>query len=181
MLAVICGVSCVGKSTLMRTLRDQHDFKILPTYMTREIREGESEKFHLPLDEFQRMEKSSVFRYVNNVYGNFYGTPRKEAFDASNAKDWWLIDFPIGLTANAFKDLEYKIIVIQPESNKALENQIVLAEREERITSIFKDFKENYINIEESNIDLKVINIHGKPEYAVKKILGFCKNIQKVY
>jgi guanylate kinase len=78
MLTILFGVSCVGKSTLIQKLRNHFGWLSIPTYMTRQLRIGETEKISVSHTDFIEMEHRNFFICVNNIYGNKYGTPRKE-------------------------------------------------------------------------------------------------------
>jgi guanylate kinase len=80
-LYVISAPSGAGKTTIVRRLMELHPelcFSI--SYTTREPREGETEGkdyFFLSRPKFERMRDSEEFLEYAEVFGNFYGTGRK--------------------------------------------------------------------------------------------------------
>jgi guanylate kinase len=100
MLTILFGVSGVGKSSLIRELRNEFGWSSIPTYMTRSLRPGETEKISVSEPDFAKMENEDLFVCVNQIFGNKYGTPRKEIEIAVHDQEsYWVLDFPISKMA----------------------------------------------------------------------------------
>lgn len=75
---LLLGPSTVGKSTLIRAMNAASGdrFKYISPFTTRPLREGEQDKISVSDEEFDEMQLSGVFVYVNPLYGVRYGTSR---------------------------------------------------------------------------------------------------------
>lgn len=173
MLFIICGVSCVGKSTIIRMLHSSFGFSILPTYMTRPLREGEKEKISITSEKFAKLENEGFFRFVNHLFGNSYGTPKQEAALAASENQPWLIDFPVHQVSDAFADLTYQVVIVDPENNEQLRKHIKLAERSDRLVEIFDELSREYGKKIDHSVNLRVTNFEGQPESAARMINNF--------
>ena len=81
-LFVVSGPSGVGKGTVVaEVLKRLPNLKRVVTYTTREPRQGEEQgkdyRF-VTREEFERLKKQGAFLEWAEVYGNFYGSARKE-------------------------------------------------------------------------------------------------------
>ena len=171
MLVIMAGVSCIGKSSVITHLRDNYSCNALPVYMTRARRENETEKITVSRKEFYEMKDAGDFIYTNEVFGNLYGTPKKESLFASNSNEIWLIDFPIALISAAFYPLIYKAIALIPETEEQLKLQINLGNRQERQEAIFSDYFENYTRNLSDKVDAVVINKFNELDATIREIL----------
>lgn len=81
-LFVVSGPSGVGKGTLVReVLKRLSHLRRAVTYTTRPPRPGEvnGQDYHfISREEFERLKAEGAFLEWAEVYGNFYGSPRKE-------------------------------------------------------------------------------------------------------
>jgi len=92
LLIVLSGPSGVGKDTLLKKMEEQkYPFHYVVTVTSRPRREGERDgvDYHFTSQrEFQRMIDNGELLEWANVYGNYYGVPRKEISQAlSKGKD----------------------------------------------------------------------------------------------
>lgn len=152
MLVILYGVSCVGKTTLMRSLEKEFNWKIVTTYMTRKQREGEYEKKQISLSRLIELEEQKFFLCVNHLASASYGTPLGEIQDAIFQKDVFCLDFPIH-KKEIFDQLPYTGIVIMPENIEQLLFQIQASGRNNRKKSILQDFQNNYIK---DNLEFRI-------------------------
>ena len=92
LLIVLSGPSGVGKDALLRKMKEQkYPFHYVVTVTSRPRREGERDGVNyrfVSQREFQQMiDKGELLEWAN-VYGNYYGVPRKEISQAlSKGKD----------------------------------------------------------------------------------------------
>lgn len=174
MFVLFLGVSCVGKNELITELTKYFNWRYVPTYMTRPLRENEIGKISVSKKRFIEMEKNGNFICVNNLFKNFYGTPKKEVIDAVNdERNYWVLDFPIS-KKHLLKDFSQMFFIILPESVEQLKRQIESAERADRLPEIMNDYNENYSTFSNlSKIDLKtfvVVNKKNRKIETAKKI-----------
>ncbi len=84
-LFVISGPSGAGKGTICKEVLDgERNIKMSVSMTTRSPREGEIDKVHyhfVDRESFQALIEEDGFLEFANVYGNFYGTPKKNVLD----------------------------------------------------------------------------------------------------
>ena len=97
---LLLGVSGVGKSTIIKRLRELDDrFTYISPYVTRPLREGEIDKKSISSDEMDQLIASGEILVVNEIYGIRYATP-SEPIDGAFATGFFpLLDWPIGKLA----------------------------------------------------------------------------------
>ena len=78
MFVILTGSSGVGKNTVIKNLiEEDNKFVLMPTYTTRQKREGEIEGnpyFYLTKEEFQDKIKHNDFIEYELIHTNFYGS-----------------------------------------------------------------------------------------------------------
>ncbi|MCS7191975.1 MAG: guanylate kinase [Armatimonadetes bacterium] len=81
-LFVISGPSGVGKGTLVaQVMKKLPNLKRAVTYTTRQPRQGEisgKDYYFVTREEFERLKQEGAFLEWAEVYGNFYGSPKRE-------------------------------------------------------------------------------------------------------
>jgi guanylate kinase len=83
-LIVLCGPSGVGKSTISRRLAEEHGVTYIVSATTRPKKPGDDNGKiydHVAKDEFFRRLDADEFLEYAQVYGDYYGTPKKAALD----------------------------------------------------------------------------------------------------
>lgn len=173
LLIVISGPSGSGKGTICKKLiKDLKDIKVSISATTRKPRVGEIEGinyFFVEESEFLKKIKNNEFLEYANVYGNYYGTPKKYVFnELENGND-------IILEIDTQGALEVKknypngvFIFILPPSLKELKNRIEGrgTDSKEAITKRMKCVYEELNNA--FQYDYVILN--DKVETAVNKI-----------
>ncbi|BAU42139.1 hypothetical protein [Leptolyngbya sp. O-77] len=181
MLAIIFGVSGVGKSSLIQNLRNEFGWSSIPTYMTRSLRPGETEKISVSEADFAKMENENRFVCVNQIFGNKYGTPRKEIEIAIHDKEsYWVLDFPI-LKIDLLSAYKYVGFVVLPQDEDQLVNQVKRSDRAERLQFILQDYKENYAKYHNQRQEdaslIAVINAPGRLYETSQLIYSLASNL----
>ncbi|MBP2031600.1 guanylate kinase [Clostridium algifaecis] len=172
LLIVISGPSGAGKGTVCKALLEKNDFWISVSATTREPRDGEIDGvnyYFLTRDDFQSKIKSKDFLEYAEVYGNYYGTPKKSALDAMNLGKDVILEIDIQGALKVKENYhEGVFIFILPPSMEELKHRIINrgSETKESLVTRFKSaYKEiNYI----SKYNYAVVN--DTVEDAVKKI-----------
>lgn len=157
MLVILSGVSGAGKDTIKKELMKRNeDIVSLPSYTSREPREGEEEgvQYHfITKEEFKNKIKENEFYEYDLHHENYYGTSRKLMNE---------------------KIASGKIIVKDIEVN-GTENLIKLLQNETRLVTIFlkvekEELKRRLIergdNLSEEKIQLRL----GRLDYEESKI-----------
>ncbi len=162
MLVLLFGVSCVGKTSLIQDLKDSFGWLSISTYMTREIRLGETEKQSITNDRFVQMETEKHFICANEIFGNKYGTPKNEIEIAvKDQNKYWMLDFPIS-KRHLLKEYKYTPVVILALDKKQLIEQITKSNRLDRLEYILKEYDDHYQKYhdftDKNNTDIVIIN-----------------------
>jgi len=181
---VISAPSGTGKTTIQQKLINSLPYlKTITTFTTRKPRNGEKEGIDynfVSIEEFKKMVEKGQFLEYANVYGNFYGTPKKQVEEAIKTGENVLlvIDTQGGMSVKKIFPDAILIGILPPsikEQEKRLRKRGDLDEEEigKRIESAKKE-REILIN----NYDYIVINKEiEKTVNEIKKIIE--KNIKK--
>ena len=99
LLVVISGPSGAGKGTICKMLKEQmKDLKVSVSATTRKPREGEvggENYFFINNDEFIKKIHDDEFLEYAKVYGNYYGTPKREVFKQLKAGNDIILEIDI--------------------------------------------------------------------------------------
>lgn len=129
LLIVISGPSGAGKGTICKELVKKYDYMVSVSATTRSPREGEVDGvnyYFLSKKTFEeRLERDEFLEYAN-VYGNYYGTPRKEVGSRIEDGENIILEIDIQGTLKVqkfYNDAVY--IFILPPSIDELKNRIL--------------------------------------------------------
>lgn len=93
---LILGPSGTGKSTVIRILRQLDSrFCYISPYITRKLREGETDKIFMHEAKLRQREEANEFLVVNYNYGFYYATPRAAILSAFANNHFPILDWPI--------------------------------------------------------------------------------------
>lgn len=143
MLTVLFGTSCVGKTTLINNLQNKYSTKFVSCYTTRPSRLNDIGRYTINENDFAYLEKGGKFLIVNTNFNYKYGTPIDEINEAVNSQGNYIVDFLIK-DLHSFDSFRCKKIIVIPENEKQLIEQITSANRLERKDEIISDYRENY-------------------------------------
>lgn len=176
MLVIFSGGSGVGKNTIInRLLEESNKFELMPTYTTREKREGETEgkPYHFT-DEKTFLEKKDAgeFYETNNVHGHYYGTSRLLYEEKAKAGKILLKDIDVvgtqALADTLGKETKIISIFLKVRSKEILEERLKQrheTEIEKRLSRY--DFEQHFQN----NYDYVITNDD------LEKTISVCKAI----
>jgi guanylate kinase len=180
---VFMGPSGVGKDTIINMLLKKYPeiFYKLPSYTSRQIREGEKEGvdyFYISKEEFQVMKNQNKLIGIQQYNNNFYASDKCKLNDLMNKGDKIIIlNYNIE-TANKVKDeFDFNFIAILPPCEDELRNRLKSRgtnpeEMEKRMNNSLKEMK--LIN-EANYIQFRVVNdekslCFTKVENHIKKL-----------
>ena len=180
-LFIITGPSGAGKDSVIFRAKEQGlEFAQVITTSTREIRAGESEgnPYHFASEEeFKKMKDSDGMIEWAEVYGNLYGSSKKEVEDKLSENDIVVVKVdPQG--ARTFKKMmpEAVSIFIMPPSYEYLEKRLVNRENDskevikQRLETARKEL-ENLLDW-----DFLVVNEEGKLDEAAAEVREIVEN-----
>lgn len=129
LLVVISGPSGAGKGTICKRLKSERkDLKVSVSATTRKPREGEVEGesyFFIDEDEFIKKINNDEFLEYACVYGNYYGTPKKEVFKQLEDGNDIILEIDIQGALQVKKNYPIGVFIfILPPSLKELQNRI---------------------------------------------------------
>lgn len=129
LLVVISGPSGAGKGTICKKLlKDMNDLELSVSATTRNPREGEIEGisyYFIDEEEFKKRIKNEEFLEYAKVYGNFYGTPKKEVFEHLKAGDDIILEIDTQGALQVKKNYPMGVFIfILPPTLTELKNRI---------------------------------------------------------
>lgn len=118
-LLLIAGPSGSGKTTLIKELKAlDHRFVYISPYITRALREGETDKITVSDSELNRLWEAGELLVINELYGVKYGTPRTPIETALKTGAFPVVDWPINYVyklAERFPDRVWTVYVRPPD------------------------------------------------------------------
>ena len=115
-LFIISAPSGTGKSTVVsRVLEKRPDLLVSISFTTRSPRPGEindKDYCFISQEEFQQKIKTDCFAEWAEVYGNYYGTPKKPILDAINTGKDILLDIDVQGGASLMKEFKDDVVTI---------------------------------------------------------------------
>jgi len=129
LLVVISGPSGAGKGTICERLKEElKDLKVSVSATTRKPREGEVEGasyFFINEEDFIKRINDDEFLEYAKVYGNYYGTPKKEVFKQLEDGNDIILEIDIQGALQVKKNYPKGIFIfILPPSLTELNNRI---------------------------------------------------------
>ena len=172
---VLLGVSGVGKSTIIRRiLQTSQEFVYVKPYMTRQLRDGETEKVSVSADEFNAMQANGDFLVVNEHYGFKYGTPKKTILAILESGKTPILDYQLSTIENLYNDAYSLLtIYIRPDSIEEWHDRLKQSEQyDESRFELGKRELEKIFDGESQNVDAVVVNKNDDIEKTTDEVLS---------
>ena len=161
---VLSSPSGAGKTTLVKKIAQENNFKISISYTTRKSRTNEAngkDYFFISEEEFKSLIKNKEFLEYAKVFGNYYGSSKSQVFENLNKGENVIFDIDWQGTEQIKKQkLNYKLITffILPPSKSELFNRLKNRDMKDKniVEERMKQFNEDIKQWE--NYDFVVIN-----------------------
>ena len=161
---VLSSPSGAGKTTLVKKIAQENNFKISISYTTRKSRTNEAngkDYFFISEEEFKSLIKNKEFLEYAKVFENYYGSSKSQVFENLNKGENVIFDIDWQGTEQIKKQkLNYKLITffILPPSKSELFNRLKNRDMKDKniVEERMKQFNEDIKQWE--NYDFVVIN-----------------------
>ncbi len=163
-VVVLSSPSGAGKTTLVKKIAQENNFKISISYTTRKSRTNEvngKDYFFISEEEFKSLIKNKEFLEYAKVFENYYGSSKSQVFENLNKGENVIFDIDWRGTEQIKKQkLNYKLITffILPPSKSELFNRLKNRDMKDKniVEERMKQFNEDIKQWE--NYDFVVIN-----------------------
>ena len=139
-LLVISAPSGGGKTTIVKAVLERHpDFEFSVSATTRPKRATEEDGkdyFFLRKEEFERMVRENALVEHEEIYGNYYGTLKREVDRALHAGNCMVFDIDVhgGLSIKKLYGDKAVLMFIEPPSIRVLEDRLRNRKTEDEAT-----------------------------------------------
>ena len=182
---LLLGPSGTGKSTVIRELRQlDNRFVYISPCMTRELRQGETDKIPVTDVVMKEMNSRGEFLVINELYGIRYATPLTPITEAFDSGNFPLLDWPISrmdVMTTAFPDRLF-IVYLVPPSEEILTARLVQDERDptgSRLQAALRELNEFQGGAYNDLFDLSIVtNDNQVPRIAQSIYTAYLKAIE---
>ena len=176
-IVVLSSPSGAGKTTLVKKIAKENNFKISISHTTRKPRTNETNSkdyFFTSKEEFKNLIQNKEFLEYAKVFGNYYGSSKSKVFKNLDKGENVIFDIDWQGTEQIKKQkLNYKLITffILPPSKSELFNRLKNRDMKDKniVEERMKQFNEDIKHWE--NYDFVVVN--EDLEKCYKEIIGF--------
>ena len=163
-VVVLSSPSGAGKTTLVKKIAQENNFKISISYTTRKPRTNEvngKDYFFISEEDFKNLIKNKEFLEYAKVFENYYGSSKSQVFENLNKGENVIFDIDWQGTEQIKKQkLNYKLVTffILPPSKSELFNRLKNRDMKDKniVEERMKQFNEDIKQWE--NYDFVVIN-----------------------
>lgn len=172
---LLLGVSGVGKSTIIRELRNlDNRFVYVSPFMMRELRAEETDKNPVTDAEMDEMEREGKLLVVNELYGVRYATPREPIEEAFREERFSLLDWPITrirVMQEAYPNRLF-VVYVEPPDREILRQRLADGRDpdEERFHAAMPELEAFASGAYDDLIDLRVVSEEGGAAAVARSI-----------
>ncbi len=190
-IVILSSPSGAGKTTLVKKISQENNFKISISHTTRKPRTNETngkDYFFTSEEEFKNLIKNKRFLEYAKVFGNYYGSSKSQVLESLNKGENVIFDIDWQGTEQIKKEkLNYKVITIfiLPPSKFELFNRLKNRDMkdknivEERMKQFNKDI-EHWVNYDFVAINDDLEKCYNEiTEFIKKKIENLDNNYDK--
>ena len=190
-IVILSSPSGAGKTTLVKKISQENNFKISISHTTRKPRTNETngkDYFFTSEEEFKNLIQNKKFLEYAKVFGNYYGSSKSQVLESLNKGENVIFDIDWQGTEQIKKEkLNYKVITIfiLPPSKLELFNRLKNRDMkdknivEERMKQFNKDI-EHWVNYDFVAINDDLEKCYNEiTEFIKKKIENLDNNYDK--
>lgn len=179
----VCGVSGVGKTTLIKNLilLDKNIVYVKPD-TNRPLRENETDKNQLEQEVIQNNIDSGKYMLVNRFYNFIYCTPKNQIIEILNENKTPVLDYPISkydvLAEFMGKDNIF-VVYLFPPSLDVLQHRIGIDNRDEdgnRFAYAKLELSKFENGLFDEILDLKIVTADDSKEIAKRVLEKYYKS-----
>lgn len=173
---LLLGPSGAGKSTIIHHLKEMDSrFIYISPYTTRDLRPGESDKVHVPLEIIQQMESDGRLLTVNCIYGIYYATPKDVIDSALTNGQFPILDWPVEKMGVMLEHYQGKLFTtyIEPDDLDELQRRLSLDGRDKegrRFAAGIEELHRYHQGEFDKIIDLKILNRKDQDQEIARQI-----------
>ena len=140
MLVLLVGPSGAGKTTLMDNLCNRFGCELLSNFTSRPLRPGERSRYYVAESDALSMHSRGELEFLNEVFGNLYGTTKVDYAAALQSTQVFLFDIH---WSHLYKIIDSAncILFLPGDTETELIERLVAAGREERIADVVEERK----------------------------------------
>jgi guanylate kinase len=174
-LLLICGPSGVGKSTIIDRLCLRDDrFVYIQPYMTRQLRNGETNKIFISDEGLNSLIKEEKILVVNELFGYRYATPREPIDMALLNNQFPLVDWLIYKVAplKGVYNSRLFCVYLEPPDEQTLLSRLNdgRGDINKRFSAAQEELSQLRAGRYDSQIDLRIVNRTGAIDDVVSNI-----------
>ena len=182
-IVILSSPSGAGKTTLVKKISQENNFKISISHTTRKPRTNETngkDYFFTSEEEFKNLIQNKKFLEYAKVFGNYYGSSKSQVLESLNKGENVIFDIDWQGTEQIKKEkLNYKVVTIfiLPPSKLELFNRLKNRDMKDKniVEERMNQFNEDIEHWE--NYDFVVVN--EDLEKCYKEIIEFIKERTK--
>lgn len=150
-------------------------FVYICPYTTRELRYGETDKIHMPLETILQLAQEGKLLTINQIYGNYYATP-KDAIDRALDSDLFpVLDWPVEKMDIMLQSYEKKLfrVYLEPDNLEELQRRLDKDGRDKdgkRFLAGKTELEKYHSGVYDNCIDFKVVNLAGEEKSLASTI-----------
>jgi guanylate kinase len=173
---LIMGPSGTGKSTIINYLKQRDSrFMYISPFTTRDLRDGETDKIHVSLEEIELLDKEGKLLTINSFYGIYYATPKYIIDEALAAQNFPILDWPIEKldTMNKHYANQLYKVYVEPDSLDELAQRLSNDNRDtngKRYEAGMEEINKLNAGDYDNFIDLRIINQKSSAEIVAEEI-----------
>jgi guanylate kinase len=141
-LALLCGPSGTGKTSIIGYATKRKGFRVLRNFTTRRLRPAEKEREHLSPSELNKLDRNKKTAFVNDVLGAKYAVLLSDLETAFISRKPYIFDIAPKYLPRLRGKFQL-VIFLMPKDIAQIRIQLRRAGRLQRMTTFLSEYREN--------------------------------------